>query len=154
MTTQQSNIPDCQGMPPGFQSPCGIITEPHGPHPITAEQAVTPTSQDVSRRIDRMSLDQSDHNFIVGWITSAAPAALDDALDAVEIFRERRKQAVLDLAAQKSRVPACMCTGIEHDPGCARVAWARRTQRTAGPECTCDTGRDPACPREAWARES
>jgi len=115
MTTQRSNgarqlaaaaaklnqahaapITACQGMPPGYESPCGVIVEPHGPHDITAEQAVEPTSQDVSRRIDRLSLDERDHHFIAGWLTSSAPAAMDDALDALEIFRERRKQSTVE----------------------------------------------------------
>lgn len=33
----------CLGMPPGFSSPCGIYTEPHGPHPL--EQPMTRRAQ-------------------------------------------------------------------------------------------------------------
>jgi hypothetical protein len=84
-------IMDCLGMPPGFASPCGVITGPHGPHPVTAEQAVIPTSQEVSRRADRMKLEPGDLYFFLGWLISSAPAQVDDALDAVELFRERRK---------------------------------------------------------------
>jgi hypothetical protein len=82
----------CQGMPPGFSSPCGVILEPHGPHDITAEQAVTPISQDVSVRFDRLDPQDGELHYVIGWLISLNPAAVDDALDALEAYRAKRAE--------------------------------------------------------------
>lgn len=41
MTNSLTTAEVCQGMPAGFESPCGIITEPHGPHPLGTAAADT-----------------------------------------------------------------------------------------------------------------
>jgi hypothetical protein len=92
------DIPDksglCLGMPAGFESPCGQITTPHGPHPIritpadpdrsegTADAAVH-ASQAASDLFDQIQPTAGELNYLAGWLMSSAPAALTDALHAV-----------------------------------------------------------------------
>lgn len=78
---------DCQGMPPGFESPCGVYAGPHGPH--TVEPSIPLQSMAASRRLEAIRPTTADMDFLIGWITSANPAALMDALDALDRFRER-----------------------------------------------------------------
>jgi hypothetical protein len=78
----------CQGMPAGYESPCGIIHDPHGPHPLPP----TVTSMSVNQRIDGMGLTEQDMSFVLGWLSSSDPRKLDDALDALETYRIRRKR--------------------------------------------------------------
>lgn len=91
MTTSQnpwdSTGPVCQGMPAGYESPCGIIHDPHGPHPLPA----APTSTSVNQRMDAMLLTPEDMGFVLGYLSSSDPRKLDDALDALETRRLTRK---------------------------------------------------------------
>lgn len=44
-------------------------------------------SMKAAARADDMDLQTVDLHYLVGWLTSTAPAALEDALDAVEARR-------------------------------------------------------------------
>lgn len=55
----------------------------------TYAAAMAAASQKVAARADKMDLQTGDLHYLVGWLTSTQPAALDDALDAVEACRER-----------------------------------------------------------------
>lgn len=55
----------------------------------TYAAATAAASQKVAARADEMNLETGDLHYLVGWLTSTQPAALDDALDAVEARRER-----------------------------------------------------------------
>lgn len=62
-----------------------------GPVPVdaTAEPMLTPPS--VSRRADALHLTDSDYRFLVGWLVASSPVEMDDALNALVIFREYKE---------------------------------------------------------------
>lgn len=52
----------------------------------------TVTSMEVSARVERLDPDHRDLHFILGWLTAGAPAAVDDALDAMVTYRDTVKK--------------------------------------------------------------
>lgn len=84
---QKASTEPCQGMPPGYASPCGIIVSPHGPHDVPV--SIPLQSAAVSKRVDDLDPEPRDLNFLIGWLISTDPAAVADALDGLAVYRDR-----------------------------------------------------------------
>lgn len=77
----------CHGMPAGFESPCGIIPEPHGPHMLDEERRVPDAETgrlrrpvyDLSEAIDALTDEQRRR--VLHFLAGHSPAAVDTALN-------------------------------------------------------------------------
>lgn len=68
-------------------------------HAVTAERfpalaaaRIRQTSDEVHARAESMQLTESDLRFLCGWLSSSAPAAMDEALDGLVVFRATRSE--------------------------------------------------------------
>lgn len=58
--------------------------------PALRHARIMRNSVTVAQRAETLQLEDRDYRFLVGWLISAEPTATDDALDALERFRDTR----------------------------------------------------------------